>query len=313
MRSFLHKVQFGPKSGGRPPVAVELAPQGVLAAALPGPGKPPVYAFAPLPSGALAPGMNEPNLHTPQAVIAGLRTALGQVAPRTRSVTLLLPDTVVRVFVLDFDALPSRAEEAVSILRFRLRKMVSFDVEQARVSYQKLVENKTGCRAVVAVIPGPILAEYEAAVREAGYEPGVVLPTSLAALAAIKSPEPALAANLGALTLTTSITNGEDLLLYRILDLPEDPDQRLHEVQRDIAVATAYFEDKLGASPQRLYYAGVSTGRNSAAEEFARWISQPDTPKLTVTEVAPRPATGAATPLGNLSLAGVVGALAGAF
>jgi type IV pilus assembly protein PilM len=85
---------------------------------------------------------------------------------------------------------------------------------------------------------------------------------------------------------------------------------RLEEVQRGIAVASAYFEDKIGVRPRLLHYAGIGAGGNSAAEDFARWI---DDPELTVTDIAPRPETGAATPLGNLlSLAGVVGALAGA-
>ena len=94
------------------------------------------------------------------------------------------------------------------MLRFRLRKMVPFDVEHAGVSYQILSQNKIECRVLVAVLPGPILAEYEAAVRAAGYEPGAVLPSSLAALAALDTTEPVLAACLSGLSLTTSITNG---------------------------------------------------------------------------------------------------------
>jgi type IV pilus assembly protein PilM len=137
-----------------------------------------------------------------------------------------------------------------------------------------------------------------------------VLPTSLAALGAIDSSEPVLAANLSAVALTTSITNSQDLLLYRTLDLPEDPELRLQEVQRGVSVAAAYFEDKLGARPRSLYFAGIGAGGNSAAEDFARWIEDP---AMTVVDIAPRPETGAATPLGNLvTLAGVTGALAGA-
>jgi type IV pilus assembly protein PilM len=291
-------------------VAVELSPQGVLAAASPGAGKPPVYAFEPLPHGALVPGISEPNLRAPEAVANAMRVALGQVSPRTRSVTVVVPDTVVRVFVLDFDSLPAKAAEAIPILRFRLRKMVPFDVEHAGVSYQILLETKTECKVLAAVLPGPVLAEYEAVVRRAGFEPGSVLPTSLAALGAIDSTDPVLIANLSALALTTAITHGQDLLLYRTLDLPEEPAQRLQEVQRGVSVAAAYFEDKLGARPRLLYYAGIGAGGNSTAEDFARWI---DDPELTVADLAPLPETGAATPLGNLmSLAGVVGALAGA-
>jgi type IV pilus assembly protein PilM len=302
--------KHGSQPGARPPAAVEVSPQGVLAAASPGPGQPPVYAFEPLTGGALVPGIGEQNLRAPELVANAIRAALGQVSPRTRAVTLVLPDTVVRVFFLDFDALPAKAAEAIPVLRFRLRKMVPFEVEHAGVSYQVLVENKTECKVLAAVLPGPVLAEYEAAVREAGYEPGAVLPTSLAALGAIDSSEPVLCANLSAVALTTSITTGEDLLLYRTLDLPEEPGLRLEEVQRGVSVAAAYFEDKLGARPRLLYYAGIGAGGNSAAEDFARWIKDPE---LTVVDLAPRPETGAATPLGNLvSLAGVAGALAGA-
>ncbi len=310
MNSILSKAKLGSQLGARPPVAVELSPQGVLAAASPGVGKPPVYAFEPLPQGALVPGIGEQNLRAPELVANAMRAALGQVSPRTRAVTLVVPDTVVRVFVLDFDSLPAKAAEAIPVLRFRLRKMVPFDVEHAGVNYQVLVETKSECKVLAAVIPGLILQEYEAAVRMAGFEPGAVLPTSLAALGAIDSAEPVLAANLSALALTTSITQGQDLLLYRTLDLPEDPTHRLQEVQRGIAVAAAYFEDKLGVRPQVLYYAGIGVGGNSSAADFARWIADPE---LTVADLAPLPETGAATPLGNLmSLAGVVGALAGA-
>jgi type IV pilus assembly protein PilM len=255
------------------------------------------------------PGIGEQNLRAPEVVANAIRAALGQVAPRTRSVTLVLPDTVVRVFVLDFDALPAKAVEAIPVLRFRLRKMVPFEVEHAGVSYQVLVENKNECKVLAAVLPGPVLAEYEAAVREAGYEPGAVLPTSLAALGVIDSPEPIMAANLSTVALTTSITTGGDLLLYRTLDLPEDPALRIQEVQRGVSVAAAYYEDKLGARPRLLYYAGIGAGGNSAAEDFARWINDPE---MTIIDLAPRPETGAATPLGNLvTLAGVTGALAG--
>lgn len=314
MNSILSKAKFRSASGARPPVAVELSPQGVLAAATPGPGQPPVYAFEPLPHGAILPGIGEQNLRAPEIVVNAIRTALDQVSPRTRAVTLVLADTVIRVFVLDFDSLPGRAAEVVPVIRFRLRKMVPFDVEQAGVSYQVLVENKTECKALVVVVPGVILAEYEGAVRAAGYEPGVVLPTSLASLGAIDSQEPVLSANLGALALTTSIIYGQDLLLYRTLDLPQDPAQRLDEVQRGIAVAAAYFEDKVGARPRVLHFAGIGAGMGAgggnAAEDFARWIGNPE---LTVVDLAPRPETGAATPLGNvLTLAGVAGALAGA-
>jgi type IV pilus assembly protein PilM len=313
LNSILSKAKLGTQAGGRPPAAVEISPEGVLAAANPGPGQSPVYAFQALPVGAILPGIGEPNLREAEIVAAAIRSTLGLVSPRTRSVTLVLPDTVVRVFVLDFDSLPSKASEIYPVLRFRLRKMVPFEVEHAGLSYQVLVEKKDECKVLAAVMPGPVLAEYEAAVRAAGYEPGAVLPSGLAALEAgeaSQSMEAVLIASLSELSLTTSITNGQDLLLYRTLDLPGDPELRAQEVQRGIAVAAAYYEDKLGSRARRLYLSHQSSagnGSNGELEAFARWI---DDPELTVLELAPRPEAGAVTSLGGASIAGVAGALA---
>ena len=73
---------------------------------------------------------------------------------------------------------------------------------------------------LATVLPGPILAEYEAAVRAAGYEPGAVLPSSLAALAALDSLEPVLAANLTARPSPRPLPAVSDLLLFRTSNCP---------------------------------------------------------------------------------------------
>lgn len=302
MSSLFNTAKIAIPAGGRPPSAVDLTPEGVLAATLPGPGSAPVYAFAALPAGALVAGVEGANLRQPDVVAAAIRTALDEVSPGKRAVTLVLPDTLVRVFVLDFDTLPAKPAEAVPVLRFRLRKMVPFDVEHAGVSYQVLSQDKDQTRVLAAVLPGAILAEYEAAVRAAGYEPGAVLPSSLAALEAMDAMEAVLAANLSRQALTTTIANGQDLLLYRTLDLPDHPMQRIGEIQRGIAVAAAYYEDKLQVRPQHLYYAG-----SASLGEFTAWV---DNPELTIVDLAPRPESGVLTPLRTVSTAAVAGALA---
>jgi type IV pilus assembly protein PilM len=309
MASIVNKSKSAPQPGGRPPTAVEITPEGVLAAvrrtasdtedAL-------AYAFAPLGAGAVAPGIEDANLRAPEAVAEAIRTALDELAPRRRAVTLVIPDAAVRVFVLDFDSLPARAEEAIPVLRFRLRKMVPFDVEHGGVSYQILSQDKekSECRVLTAVTPGAILAEYEAAVRAAGYEPGAVLPSSLAAIETADQMEAVLAVNLSWPGMTTLIATGQDLLLYRTLDLPSAPMARVSEIQRGVAVAAAYYEDKLGAAPRKLYYAG-----NHEIEEFSSWLASSD---LEVVELVSRPESGMLTALGRESIAGVAGALKGA-
>ena len=301
------RLPIGIAAGGRPAAACEIAPEGVVAAATPAAGQAPVYAAEALGPLVMTPGLAEGNLVDSAAVSGAIRSALGQVSPRTKSVTVVVPDSAVRVFVLDFDTLPTRAEEALPVLRFRLRKSVPFDVEHAGISYQVLSEGsqrlETQWKVLAAIMPGPVLAEYESAVRSAGYEPGAVLPASLAALAAIDSQEAVLVANLSARSLTTSIVLGSDILLYRTVELPEDADAHKGELQRAIAVAAAFFEDRLQVRPHRVLYSGMLPAR-----EFAELVADP---ALAVGEVVPRPDVGMISTMGQHSVAGVTGALAG--
>jgi len=297
------KPKPGTSTLGRPPAAIEITPEGVLAGALSGSSGEPSWAFRTLASGAVVPHIEEQNVRSPEALTLTIRAALSQVSPRTRDITLILPDTLVRVFVLDFDTLPAKAAEALSVVRFRLRKMVPFDVEHAAVSYQVLSKNETELKVLAAVIPGAILAEYESAVRAAAFEPGVVLSSSLAALEAVDAMEAVLSANLSTMAITTTIANGQDLLLYRTLDLPQESLPRMGEIQRSIAVAAAYFEDKLGAPPRTLHYTGILK-----VNDFARTIADPT---FNIVEWVQKPG-GATTSLPQTSFAGVAGALAGA-
>jgi type IV pilus assembly protein PilM len=262
-----------------------------------------VTAFVALPAGTLIPGIAEANLRAPEAVAAALRSALDQVSPRSRSVTLVIPDSAARVFVLDFDSLPAKAAEALPVLRFRLRKVAPFDVDQSAVSYQVLSQEKHSVKVLATIMPSTSLHEYEGAVRAAGYEPGAVLPSALAVLAAANVVEPILAVNLSSASLTTAIAAGNDLLLYRTLDLPTESEPRLVEVQRGIAVAAAYYEDRLGARPAQVHFAG-----SVDAEDFARALTETHLP---VIELAPASTVGAMTAGGPIGFAGVTGALAG--
>lgn len=304
MKPIIRKTNNRPavRSAARPPAAVELSSRGAVAAT----GTPPVYGHASLAAGALRPGVADVNLPLPDAVTAALREALDAVRPPKRVVTLVVPDPCVRVFVLDFDTLPGKAAEVRSILRFRLRKMVPFDVEQAGISYQVLAQARHDCRVLVAVVPGAVQAEYEAVVRAAGYEPGALLSATLAALENLQSKEPELVVHVAEEGLTTAIVAGDDLTLYRWLELPSPTEEPLRTslIERGIGVAMAYFEDKTGAAPTRIHCFG-----ELSAEDLAGLHSLAG---VRAVELVADPTTGAATALGNASVAAATGALKGA-
>jgi len=200
----------------------------------------------------IAPGWRESNVLDASGLAGALRQALGTVSSGDKFVTLVVPDSVVRVLTLDFDTLPDREKDALPIVRFRLRKLLPFDADTAAISYQTF-EAAGQVRAVVAAMPIAIRAEYELAVRTAGFEPGAILPATVAALPMLNAGAAALLVHVGEDSVTIAIVNGETLLLHRVLEIAPDNDD---EVAQAIVVARAYFEDTLGSSPDSIVAAG---------------------------------------------------------
>ena len=93
--------------------------------------------------------------------------------------------------LLDFETFPPKPDEAEAVVRFRLKKSLPFDPDEARVSYHAQTTGK-GVQVVAAVVLKNVLEEYESAFRDAGYIPGVVMPSMLAAIGAADAERPTL-------------------------------------------------------------------------------------------------------------------------
>lgn len=214
--------------GTRPRLAVEVRAEGVVAArAEDAVAVLTAVARADVAEGAIAPGLKVGNIADKTAVTAAMRRALDAVAgsgrERLRDVTVVVPDSAVRVLFVDFDQLPSKAAEALPVVRFRLKKLLPFDADDAMVSYQIMSTEKDSVKLLAVAMPKAVLEEYESLVLAAGYLPGAVLPSTLAALAGIdETAAPVLVVNAGVGSVTTAIVQGETLLLHRSVDMSAD-------------------------------------------------------------------------------------------
>jgi len=217
---------FPKASGARPRVACEIAAQGIVAArSVEAVGPLSAVARVELAGGAVTPSLKPGNIADRVAVAEAVRRALEGIGERANSrdgnITLVVPDAAVRVLLLEFDTLPARESDALPIVRFRLKKLLPFDADDAMVSYQIMSTSKTIVRVLAVAIPRDVLSEYETAVREAGFEPGAVLPSTLAALAAIEDDSPVLLVNANKFGVTAAIVRGGILMLHRSVDLQE--------------------------------------------------------------------------------------------
>lgn len=215
------------------------------------------FAVEPLPFGAVVPSPVEPNVAQPDEVRSALRKVFSRVSA-TPGLALLIPDPVVRVFILPFETLPRRSDEAMPLLRWRLKKSVPFDVDETVVSWMRQSGREGGLEVVTAVARQRIVREYEEIVKSLGNSSGIVLSSTVATLPLLEERGATLLVRMCGKALTTVIVQGSSLCVYRSSDMAAgsatlDPQSMLDE----IFPAIAYFQDTWNGTIDRARVAGL--------------------------------------------------------
>lgn len=212
-----------------------------------------------LPAGTVTPSLQQANVGARDALVTALRDTLAAVTGRSRDITLIIPDASTRIVLLDFETLPEKAQDADAVVRFRLKKSLPFDVDESSVSFDRqAVEN--GVRVVAAVTPKSVLEEYESVVRDAGYNPGAVLPSMIAALGVVDGSRPTMVIKAEPGTATFAILDQNQLLLYRSLENGGTAVTGESLVE-DVNTSLVYFEDRYGISVDRVLVTGVQSAQ----------------------------------------------------
>ena len=222
--------------------------------------------FRPLKPGVLAITPLKDNVVMPDE----LSLAVRELAPlngnrKRRDVALILPDYSSRIAVLDFDSFPSDTKEQLSLIRFRIKKSVPFDVESAAISY--FVQPAEGKKfdVVVVVAPLEVISRYEAPFRAAGMNPGLVTTSSLAALNLVENGGITVVAKITGRVLTVMVLRNGHLKLVRCLEVHAND---VAEIAADLYPTFVYIEDNIGAKAERLLLCGFGDRMEYARQQF---------------------------------------------
>jgi type IV pilus assembly protein PilM len=248
----------------RPTLACEIAADRVLAGRASDAGRlVEIVSARELAPGSLVPDLMEPNLRDKAAIRHAIEGALTSVGARSRDVIAILPDTAVRVVLLDFETLPAKRDEAEAVVRFRLKKSLPFDPANARISYHAQSTRK-GMQAVAAVVLNTVLEEYESAFRDAGYSPGMVMPSMLAAIGAADAERPTLVVKVDARTISIAILDNEQLLLSRTLENVRGVTITGDQLAEEVYPSVVFFQDTYNLNIERVYVAGLPESGGAA-------------------------------------------------
>lgn len=287
----------------RPSVACEIFADRVLAARAAQSGEyVEVHTARQLAVGTVTPSLTGTNVNDSAALAAVLGDALNAVAGRGRDVIAVIPDAAVRVVLLDFDSLPENMDEAAGVIRFRLKKALPFDVEKSVVSFQA---NRAACPVKVVATVGlaPVVEEYEAAFRTAGYNPGIVVSSTVAALGSVDAARPTLVLKVDGNSATLAIVDQNELRLFRSLETAAINGNSM-KLADEIYPSLVFFEDQFHSSVESILVGGIAS-----AAEMAPALAQHTASR--VEELVPERYVSGGLNAGTKSgmLAGVVGAL----
>jgi len=290
-----------------PPVAVEIATDRIAGARLSRAGGLDGFAVEPLPPGSIVPSAVETNLINIVAVKNAFESVCTRLRAKNEDVAILVPDPVVRVFVQHFDEFPRSPQEAIPMLRWKLKKSVPFEVDETLISYMRQAPREGGVDVVTALGRLRIVREYESLAENLGLSPGVVLSSSLAAVSLLADHRPTLLARIAGQALTTAIVRDGVLCGYRCTELPVHgtlltPQMLLEEIYP----VAAYYQDTWQEGIKGVRVAGLG----ARLTEFVRPLEDEfhcDVRSLLHTALSEGRLSDEARPLADRELEGLVG------
>jgi type IV pilus assembly protein PilM len=262
-----------------PTVAVEVAPTHVTVLALSESGRDPTiagYAVEPLPAGCVTVALNAPNVNDEAALASAIQSAIQKVAPRTRRVGLVLPDTVAKVSLIRFEKVPAKIQDLDQLIRWQVRKTAPFRIEDSQLSWVPAAPIDGGGREfIVSMARRDVIESFERACATAGVHAGLIDIASFslinAHLAAARSAAGDwLLVHLASDYVTLAVVRGSVLVFFRNRTLGDEGD--LTDMVHQTAM---YHEDRLGGGGfSRVVLAGASLAGPEQAERLRRAIEE---------------------------------------
>jgi type IV pilus assembly protein PilM len=247
-----------------PTHAFELSEEGLAFAPV---SEPELAQFSRFEPGVLLVSPLHDNIQQPQVLLDRIQSLAPANGHRKRRAAVILPDYCARVAVLDFDTFPSDLDEQQALVRFRLKKSVPFEVDTAVVSYIRQPASNAKVDILAAVISSDIVVQYEAPFRAAGFQPGLVTVSSLAALNLLAPDGITLLVKLSGRVLSVLVMLDNAVNLARCIEMEGG---RLDDIESVLHPTIAYIEDELKGRPKQIWLAGFGPEMDQLAPRWEK-------------------------------------------
>ena len=113
--------------------------------------------------------LREQNILDPDAFVSGLKSAYNQLLCKSIRVAVSLPDGVCRIMLLDHEGRFKSRQEALDLIRWKLKKSIPIDGADTHLDYQQLAVRDNGDLALlVAIASRTVISQYEDLIASTG-------------------------------------------------------------------------------------------------------------------------------------------------
>lgn len=256
---FLEKFRFPVRY---PPAAVEIDPGVITAVRVRGQrakGRLVGFGLVAMPEPVSLPTILSPRVGAPEDLRKAVGQALEQAGIKSGKMSLVIPDTIARVWILQLPELPRKAQALAEMIRWKIKRSVPFRIEDTAIVWEILARPSGTQPAVVLVglVPRPIIAVYEGVVAGAGLKVGLVDLSTFNLFNFYRGTVEGNGVPAGDFSILNATASYFTLLLfrggrmafYRCKSHPEAtadlPDERLRSLRRDLATSLSYYTEKL--------------------------------------------------------------------
>lgn len=228
------------------------------------------FSVVPLPAGLLSPSLVRPNITSLPDFQVALKTAFARAEIKPARISLAIPDASAKVALHPMETLPGNESEKQQLLRWKLKKTVPFNVEEAHVAWHDYKLSNGKYVVLTVCVHRDVLAQYEEALQKLGANVGFISLSSFAAfevLARLEQNLPqrsVLFLRVRPSAVSSVIMQEGRVVFFRHVDYedkegepnPAGSQTELPDLFDEIHPCVTYFRDKLSERPlDKIYVA----------------------------------------------------------
>ncbi len=226
------------------------------------------YFIRSIPENILKPSFHELNILNPDYLREIFKEELNKMKKFPSKISILLPEQSTRVFLMNFDSLPSKKEEIRELLLWRIKKLIPLPENGVRLAWEK-IDSLDKIKAIAFIASEKVISQYEDFFSEFKLQVGLIESSIFPLFDMVRKEIEgnSLLINIENSFLTILGFNESNFLIYRAKSFSLSDKK---EILKEIDHTLKFLKDKLNIDVNSLIFRIVDSGDETEWSEVLK-------------------------------------------